>query len=478
MISKKSSQKIARQCLASIGVGVLCAISIGSFFYGAEVLAADTPKFIAPHLNTPIPGLNFKDHPIVINPTEGTAKITFLSAYIGAAYRYLLGVSIVAAAVMIVWGGFKYIMGSVSDVQDGKNIIKDAIIGLVLIFGSFTILAALNPTSLTELKPLTVEYVTQTPLEVSKVYSEGVPNSAMASWEKSPPQQVPPPPAPPTPPTADGSQPEPAPAQTAVEGCGGAAYQPATALCNSQADCEQRFCNQKDYTPPAGLPDPSTLVGFIDIFPPTQKEQIMEKGIGFFPVGELCSGPKGCATTKLFNITTHGPSAKQTNLARMQGGMIFRPEVRDGLVKAGAEAKKRGYFLIVGDGTRTIPGVAQAWCARVKSSGGSQGLARPGASPHLLGVSVDIALYQLIDGGTRYRQLTVVGICGQVANQQAIGLEHMRTMEEIMTSAGFKHMCSEVHHYNFRGVYSIDCTQCEFPAKFWEKESEKASGCK
>lgn len=255
-------------------------------------------------------------------------------------------------------------------------------------------------------------------------------------------------------------------------------YQPPPDLCGSRADCEDRFCKQKNYTPPPGLPDPAKdLVGFTEIFPGNQGEQIKEKGIAFFPIGELCSGSKGCSTSKLFAVVTHGPGAKSANLARMTGGMIFRPEARDALVKAGEEAKKRGYFLIVGDGTRTMSGVAQAWCSRIASSGGTLGLATPGKSPHMLGVAVDLALYQLIEGGTRYRQLTAVGICGQTKGQEALGVDYMRTLEQIMSSAGFVHLASEVHHFNFGGVYSSDCVTCEWPGKFWERES-KEPGCK
>lgn len=467
----KKNTRFFQQGLAALAIALIAACSIGSLVFGATVLAADPPKFYAPALNVPIPGLDFTKHPIILT-TDGKAKITFLSAYIGAAYNYLLGVSVIAAAVMIVYGGFRYIVGSATGITEGKNIIRDAIIGLVLMFGSWTILATLNPDSLTQLKPLEVEYIQPTPIQVFEKYREGVPPEQYPSWSQNPPSTVPPPPQVSTPP---GEQPPPSTGESKPTVKAGAIkYRPAQAVCSSIDDCKSRFCGDpKNVKPPDGLPALSELVGFTEIFPPRQEDQIKEKGIGFFQPSEFCSGSKGCATTKLFKTVTFGPGADQNNINRMIGSMVFRPEVRDGLVKAGEEAKKRGYFLLIGDGTRVFNQLMQVWCQRANSPEGLQGLAAPGSSPHLLGVAVDIAMFQLLEGGTRYRQVTVMGMCGQTNTTKQIGVDYMRTMEEIMASAGFVHLASEVHHYNFGGVYSSDCTTCEFPGKYWERESKE-----
>lgn len=101
-----------------------------------------------PKLNVPIPGLRFAQG-IVVQPGE-TANIPFLAQYIAAAANYLLGIIVIAAAVMIVYGGFKYILASsVESVKGGKDVIKDAVIGLLLAFAVFTILRTLNPATLT-----------------------------------------------------------------------------------------------------------------------------------------------------------------------------------------------------------------------------------------------------------------------------------------------------------------------------------------
>lgn len=109
-----------------------------------------------PTLNIPIPGLTFARQLI---PIGGFLEIPFLAQYIAAVSRYLVGVSIIAAAIMIVYGGFKYIVSSTgAGVQTGKDVITDAIIGLLLILGAYVILLTVNPATV-ELKGLKLQYV-------------------------------------------------------------------------------------------------------------------------------------------------------------------------------------------------------------------------------------------------------------------------------------------------------------------------------
>ncbi|MFH1621133.1 MAG: pilin [Patescibacteria group bacterium] len=102
--------------------------------------------------NVAIPGLYYSA------PTVSGVYINvpFLAEYIQAVYNYAIGIAIIATAVMIVYGGFRYILGSaLSDVTRGKEIIKDALIGLVLVLGMHTILSTINPAT-TELQSLSL----------------------------------------------------------------------------------------------------------------------------------------------------------------------------------------------------------------------------------------------------------------------------------------------------------------------------------
>ncbi|MFH1078530.1 MAG: pilin [Patescibacteria group bacterium] len=89
-------------------------------------------------------------------PLGSVGTVQGLRGYIASAFQY--GVSIVAifAAVMFVYGGFRYIFGSAfGDIKRGKEIMIDASVGMLLVLGSYTILWTINPATL-ELKRLEV----------------------------------------------------------------------------------------------------------------------------------------------------------------------------------------------------------------------------------------------------------------------------------------------------------------------------------
>ena len=105
-----------------------------------------TPKvekpILPPILGIQIPGLQLT----TIVPKDGILEINHIGQYIAAVYKYLTAIAVVAAAVMITYGGFRYITGaSMGSVQRGKEIIRDALIGLMLVLGAYTVLTTINP---------------------------------------------------------------------------------------------------------------------------------------------------------------------------------------------------------------------------------------------------------------------------------------------------------------------------------------------
>jgi len=109
----------------------------------ADGTSRSTVSALPLSLNVPIPGLQFSQN---IISSGGFIEIPYLAQYIAAVYNYLLGIVVIAAAVMIVFGGFKYILSSTaSGIRDGKEVIKDAIIGLIVALGMITIMQAINP---------------------------------------------------------------------------------------------------------------------------------------------------------------------------------------------------------------------------------------------------------------------------------------------------------------------------------------------
>lgn len=113
----------------------------------AAIQSGPVTRITAPTLNIPIPYLQFATN---IVERGGFILIPFLAQYISAFYRALFGISIIAAAVMVMYGGFKYLVASTgANVESGKQIIVDALVGLVLLLGAYAVLAAVNPGTLT-----------------------------------------------------------------------------------------------------------------------------------------------------------------------------------------------------------------------------------------------------------------------------------------------------------------------------------------
>ncbi|MBU1034687.1 pilin, partial [Patescibacteria group bacterium] len=139
------------QCQA-INKGGLCSKDpVDEKLYKSETptIAAPAEAYVVtpPKLGIDIPDLIFATK---IFENEGKLEIPFLAQYISAVYKYLTGIAIVAAAIMLVYGGFLYIVGSASSqITRGKEIIKDAIIGLILIICSYSILSTINPATTT-----------------------------------------------------------------------------------------------------------------------------------------------------------------------------------------------------------------------------------------------------------------------------------------------------------------------------------------
>lgn len=451
----------------------ILSVVFGVAAFSTAALAGEPTTVTVPTLNVPIPGVDFKQYP-VLRDSEGNLYLRYLEAYIGPMYNYAMGIVVLASAVMIIYGGFKYILSATAtDIQDGKEKIRNALIGLVIALSSYAILNTLNPKTVV-LGPLKVRSV---PLEVYRdhvSHLDGVPLDEMKPWDN--PNFTPPEPpsgvTPTTPPPPEPPQPGVSRAGLGTNcGKGGATLpQP---KCKSFEECKTLFCDQRDYSI-TGVPDPKDLVGFND-FPATVGEQIEKKGLTFITPG-ACYKSDGCDASKYLAIQVLGPGAKQTTKWRMDGTMQFTPGARDALIKAGEQAKARGYFLVIGDGTRTMKAQAENWCQRIKDTGSPKGMATPGRSPHQLGVAVDIGLFKLESG--KYKQLTLIGaICQQVPIQTSLGVENLKALEEIMAAAGYKHMCEEVWHFDYQGVYPIDCDSCEFPGKMQER-TDRDKTCK
>ncbi len=73
--------------------------------------------------------------------------IPFLAEYIVVVYRYALGIIVTLATVMVVVGGLRWTLaaGDAGRVGQAKETILRAVMGLLIAFGSYAILAVINP---------------------------------------------------------------------------------------------------------------------------------------------------------------------------------------------------------------------------------------------------------------------------------------------------------------------------------------------
>lgn len=87
----------------------------------------------------PIPGL-----------TEGgAANSSNLAEFFNNLYKYLIGLAAVLAVIEIIWGGLEIsTQDSVSKQQDGKERIRQAIFGLVLVLSPVLVFSIINPSIL------------------------------------------------------------------------------------------------------------------------------------------------------------------------------------------------------------------------------------------------------------------------------------------------------------------------------------------
>jgi hypothetical protein len=137
-----------------------------------------TPAII-PKLNTPIPGFAFTG---AENITPETSSL--LAQYIAAAYRYGISITAIAATVMFVYGAFQYLVGSaIPSVNQGKTIMQEAVLGMLLVFGANMILRTLNPAT------LSLEVLKITTIKTERALSDIPIDAYIALTGKAPPSK-------------------------------------------------------------------------------------------------------------------------------------------------------------------------------------------------------------------------------------------------------------------------------------------------
>ncbi len=99
---------------------------------------------VLPKLQINIPGVQFSN--IKVRPGENVS-IPWIMEYIQGVYKYLVGVAIFLAIIMVSIAGLRWMTsgGNASVIGDAKKQIGNAVIGLLLVFGIVVILQTINP---------------------------------------------------------------------------------------------------------------------------------------------------------------------------------------------------------------------------------------------------------------------------------------------------------------------------------------------
>ncbi len=130
--------------------------------------STDTYTLTTPKLNVPIPGLTLSEDIKVVGGEK--VQIPYLAQYIAGIYRYIIALSVVAAAIMITYGGFLYIVGGTfTQVKKGTGVIKDAIAGLFIVFAAYIILFTLNENLLKSNQALSIDTVKKDQIQLDTV---------------------------------------------------------------------------------------------------------------------------------------------------------------------------------------------------------------------------------------------------------------------------------------------------------------------
>ena len=92
---------------------------------------------------------------------DGAVSVPFIGQYVNIVYRYMVGIVLIVAIVMVVYGGFRYLTGATSgNVSKGKEIIRDALIGMLLTLGAYVILNTINPATVS-FEPLRISQISR-----------------------------------------------------------------------------------------------------------------------------------------------------------------------------------------------------------------------------------------------------------------------------------------------------------------------------
>ncbi|MBI5654467.1 D-alanyl-D-alanine carboxypeptidase family protein [Candidatus Uhrbacteria bacterium] len=353
-----------------------------------------TLKTTTPQLNTPIPGLKFPAT-VKTNPQTGKATFTYLPQYISAASNYAFSIVLVVAAVMIVYGGFLYLLGgTIQSINRGREVINEALIGLVLLMSAYVLLRTVNPATVNNI-PLQITTVVPDPLTLDdlipkEAQGKNVEIKQVASSEaRVKAEQA----------ANTGSS---APAQAGQEASAALSDEPTTvtlpsAVCTSDDACRP-YCD-------GTKPQPEVISGMVK-------------------QSELVSIPKSPG---------------------LSGSGKMRKSAVAALIAAGQKANDwpgGPYTIAIHETYRTLAKQFTLACNALGTGGLGNNVAPPGASLHGTGLAIDIVLWK----GSEKLTSDSFSVSQQVKQNTP---ENVKLLQDIMSSVGWVRYCHEIWHFEW-----------------------------
>ncbi len=398
-------------------VGQIACINSGNLGAGgATVIYSNTPPNVekqtyvayTPKLQVDVPGLTFDGS---ITATDGpngqkNFSIPYIATYINAVYKYAIGLGVLIAIIVIMFGGLRWMtsFGNSKSVSDAKKSIGNAVGGLVLLLGVFSIITVINP-DMTSLKNIEILTPKQ---EVFLMTEPDEPDEDISSVDAS-------------------GAPIPGSAKK-------------IRLCDSFDSC-QKLCT-------AGGVNVSAMNAAIQASGITPPNNLVDPRIALGQYFSSCAS--GTSADKKF----------------VNCGIIFRgddketrvlPSVIKGLVDAAYLAKQSGYVLSIGSSYRSPEKQVAKVCAKMTKIPvgtkpcGSE-LACPGGSNHGNGFAIDVCLAKKDEPSKCLTPPT--GSADTCANntQKVLASTELKILNDILFKAGWFKYCKELWHFEYTTI--------------------------
>ncbi len=175
----KKTPLSSTKCKAVSAGGVCKTTPVDAYSMVGEAVAGSTAApaqskpapAILPQLNTKIPGL-------VLNAGDGESS-SLLAQYISGVYRYAVSIVAIVSAIMFIYGAFLYLVSGATSqqIQKGKDIMLDAVVGLILVLSATAILRTVNPATI-DLSKLNIT-------AIQTIELESIPTEILKSLQKT-----------------------------------------------------------------------------------------------------------------------------------------------------------------------------------------------------------------------------------------------------------------------------------------------------